>query len=58
MADARHILRISGSDANSFLQGLVTNDVDKVRDGLVYAALLTPQGRTSCWMWTQAWLRP
>ena len=45
MADARHILRISGSDANSFLQGLVTNDVDKVRDGLVYAALLTPQGK-------------
>lgn len=45
MADARHILRISGSDANSFLQGLVTNDVDKVQDGLVYAALLTPQGK-------------
>ena len=45
MADARHILRISGSDAKSFLQGLVTNDVDKTRDGLVYAALLTPQGK-------------
>ncbi|WP_370228736.1 folate-binding protein YgfZ [Cognatishimia sp.] len=45
MSDARHILRISGSDAKSFLQGLVTNDVDKTRDGLVYAALLTPQGK-------------
>ncbi|MEJ5219396.1 folate-binding protein [Cognatishimia sp. D5M38] len=45
MADARHILRISGGDAKSFLQGLVTNDVDKTSDGLVYAALLTPQGK-------------
>ncbi|QTN36231.1 YgfZ/GcvT domain-containing protein [Cognatishimia activa] len=45
MADARHILRISGNDAKSFLQGLVTNDVDKTSDGLVYAALLTPQGK-------------
>lgn len=45
MADTRRILRIAGSDARSFLQGLVTNDVDKVDDGLVYAALLTPQGK-------------
>lgn len=38
-------LRITGSDRISFLQGLITNDVDKVTDGLVYAALLTPQGK-------------
>lgn len=41
----RRILRLTGSDVTSFLQGLVTNDVDKVDQGLVYAALLTPQGK-------------
>ncbi|UWQ63677.1 folate-binding protein [Leisingera caerulea] len=41
----RRILRLSGSDAKSFLQGLVTNNVDRLGDGLVYAALLTPQGK-------------
>lgn len=42
----RTILRISGPDARDFLQGLVTNDVAKLeRDGIVYAALLTPQGK-------------
>lgn len=41
----RRILRVSGSDAKSFLQGLVTNNVDRLSYGLVYAALLTPQGK-------------
>ncbi|WP_299042980.1 folate-binding protein [uncultured Tateyamaria sp.] len=41
----RHVFRLSGPDARSFLQGLVTNDVDKIDGGLVYAALLTPQGK-------------
>lgn len=41
----RTILRISGTDTRDFLQGLVTNDVDKMDQGLVYAALLTPQGK-------------
>lgn len=41
----REILRLSGSDTASFLQGLVTNDVDGLKIGLVYAALLTPQGK-------------
>ncbi|MEL6463529.1 MAG: folate-binding protein [Pseudomonadota bacterium] len=41
----RHVFRLSGPDARSFLQGLVTNDVDKINTGLVYAALLTPQGK-------------
>jgi len=39
----RTILTISGSDRTEFLQNLVTNDV--TREGLVYAALLTPQGK-------------
>ncbi|WP_293576803.1 folate-binding protein [Phaeobacter sp.] len=41
----RRILRVTGTDAHAFLQGLITNDVQKVREGLVYAALLTPQGK-------------
>ena len=41
----RRILRLTGSDARDFLQGLITNDVAKVDQGLVYAALLTPQGK-------------
>ncbi len=41
----RRILRLSGKDTDSFLQGLVTNDVNKLAHGLVYAALLTPQGK-------------
>ena len=41
----RTILEITGSEAESFLQGLVTNDVSKLDQGLVYAAILTPQGK-------------
>ncbi|MFY2824661.1 YgfZ/GcvT domain-containing protein [Ruegeria sp. MALMAid1280] len=41
----RRILRLSGSDTDSFLQGLVTNDISGLDTGLVYAALLTPQGK-------------
>ena len=41
----RTILRISGPDARDFLQGLVSNDVRKLEQGLVYAAILTPQGK-------------
>ena len=41
----RSLLHISGADARSFLQDLVTNNVDGIAEGLVYAALLTPQGK-------------
>lgn len=41
----RTVLKITGNDRESFLQGLVSNDVKGLRDGLVYAALLTPQGK-------------
>ncbi len=44
-ADGRTVLEVTGEDRFDFLQGLVTNDVGKVRSGLVYAALLTPQGK-------------
>ncbi|KNG92734.1 YgfZ/GcvT domain-containing protein [Pseudaestuariivita atlantica] len=43
--DPRTVLAVTGPDAVEFLQNLVTNDVTRARDGLVYAALLTPQGK-------------
>ncbi len=42
---ARRVLRITGSDREEFLQNLVTNDVAGLKDGIVWAALLTPQGK-------------
>lgn len=41
----RRILRLSGADTRDFLQGLVTNNVARLDQGLVYAAMLTPQGK-------------
>ena len=41
----RQVLKVGGADREEFLQGLVTNEVARARDGLVYAALLTPQGK-------------
>lgn len=45
---SRKVFRLSGTDARKFLQGLVTNDVKKLDHGLVYAAMLTPQGKYIC----------
>ena len=42
----RAILSVSGPEARSFLQGLITNDIEAVKPGHpIYAALLTPQGK-------------
>lgn len=41
----RTVLAITGTDRTAFLQGLITNDVARAQDGIVYAALLTPQGK-------------
>lgn len=41
----RTVFRISGNDRRDFLQGLVTNDVSGLENGMVYTALLTPQGK-------------
>ncbi|MEL6913489.1 MAG: folate-binding protein [Pseudomonadota bacterium] len=41
----RKLLRVTGSDRVDFLQTLVTNEVSGLSGGLVYAALLTPQGK-------------
>ncbi|MBL8551899.1 MAG: folate-binding protein YgfZ [Hyphomonadaceae bacterium] len=40
------VLRIAGPDAASFLNNLLTNDLDRLRQSQVlYAGLLTPQGK-------------
>jgi tRNA-modifying protein YgfZ len=46
LLDDRGILAVSGADRRIFLQGLVSNDVDKVGpEQARYAALLTAQGK-------------
>ena len=43
---SRAVLRIGGADARKFLQGLVTNDIDKAQGGAaVHTGLLSPQGK-------------
>ncbi len=42
----RAVIRLSGDDRRSFLQGLITQDIDSVSPGqAIFAALLTPQGK-------------
>jgi hypothetical protein len=42
----RTLVSVSGPEAKSFLQGLITNDIGQLApDAPVYAALLTPQGK-------------
>ena len=42
----RGVVRVAGEDATSFLQGLLTNDVERLAIGEArYAGLLTPQGK-------------
>jgi folate-binding protein YgfZ len=45
--EGRTVWQVTGGDALTFLQGLVTNDVLPLGkgDGIVWAALLTPQGK-------------
>lgn len=45
-ASERGVLEIAGADAATFLQGLVSNDVNRAGPAApIYAALLTPQGK-------------
>jgi hypothetical protein len=42
----RDIISISGSDSASFLQNVITNDINKLNESnSLYSALLTPQGK-------------
>ena len=37
---------ISGKDSKSFIQNLITNDIEKCNDGeIIYSCILTPQGK-------------
>ena len=46
MLETRGVLAISGEEAREFLQGLISNDINKVSEArAIYAALLTPQGK-------------
>ncbi len=46
LLDDRGVLAVGGSDRRTFLQGLVSNDVDKISAAEArYAALLTAQGK-------------
>ncbi|MGJ8585500.1 MAG: YgfZ/GcvT domain-containing protein [Marinosulfonomonas sp.] len=44
-ATGRSVFEITGKDSEKFLQDLVTNDVAKLQGKIVYAALLSPQGK-------------
>jgi len=45
-AGFRGLLRLSGSDRSTFLQGMISNDVARLKEGAgTYAALLTQQGK-------------
>jgi tRNA-modifying protein YgfZ len=42
----RAVIALTGPEARPFLQGLITNDVERLAPGRgIYAALLTPQGK-------------
>src|SRR5436190_15732548 len=42
----RALIAVSGPEAMAFLQGLITNDINRLApDAPLYAALLTPQGK-------------
>src|SRR5271165_2385054 len=46
LLEDRGVVRVGGEDAASFLQGLLTNDVERLEPGEArYAALLSPQGK-------------
>ena len=41
----RSVVSISGNDRVKFMQGLITNDVMKANNGIIYSAILSPQGK-------------
>ena len=44
--DDRGVVSVDGPEAGPFLQGLISNDIERVSDTCgIYAALLTPQGK-------------
>ena len=41
----RTLITLTGPDREPFLQGLISNDVARAQGGIIYTALLTPQGK-------------
>ncbi|XP_073533275.1 putative transferase CAF17, mitochondrial [Phyllobates terribilis] len=46
LAELRGLLRLRGPDIAGFMQGLITNDAERLKDGAMYAHLLNVQGRS------------
>jgi folate-binding protein YgfZ len=45
----RGVIEVSGPDTRKFLQGLITNDIERAREHrAIHAGLLTPQGKILC----------
>lgn len=43
---SRGLIMVEGDEARSFLQGLITNDINSLKEGIIlYSCLLTPQGK-------------
>ena len=42
---SRKLIRVSGKDARKFLQGILTNDINKATCSIIYSGILTPQGK-------------
>ena len=44
--DDRGFIKINGEEAKSFLQNIVTNDIEKITDSLtLFSSIFTPQGK-------------
>jgi len=44
--DGRGFIKINGDEAKSFLQNIVTNDIEKITDSLtLFSSIFTPQGK-------------
>jgi folate-binding protein YgfZ len=42
----RSVIQISGADSQKFMQGLISNDINKIsEENAIYALMLTPQGK-------------
>ena len=41
----RSILSIEGKDSEKFLQGIVTCNIENIKNKLAYGSILTPQGK-------------
>ena len=43
--DEAKFVSIKGRDNKDFLQGIITNDINKCNKKVIYSCLLTPQGK-------------